>query len=222
MNFGDFDWLEELQQYRSIGTVEECREAREKQRAKKPNGRYKTRHMWDGAYCPICKCGITARWNFCQSCGQAINWRKQIESIESEDESKMDKSSVLFERQEKEKVLSAEIVIHGTKEKPYYEIEYYDLDGECHIGYSSYDINFVYEWLEAYFEVVPQFDNSKKKRGESEILKEAWEEIEIITNSNINELCSQNRYSDARKLEDNRDIVKTALKLAGYKLGDEK
>lgn len=151
-----------------------------------------------------------------------VEKEKVIESIKSESEKKMDKSSVLSERQEKEKVLSAEIVIHGTKEKPYYEIEYYDLDGECHIGYSSYDINFVYEWLESCFEVVPQFDNSKKKRGESEILKEAWEEIEIITNSNINELCSQNRYSDAKKLEDNRDIVKTALKLAGYKLGDEK
>lgn len=66
--------LSEIQQYRSIGTVDECREARERQRAKKPNGRYKTRHMWDGAYCPMCRCGITARWNFCQSCGQAIDW----------------------------------------------------------------------------------------------------------------------------------------------------
>lgn len=54
--------------------LNECREARERQRAKKPNGRYKTRHMWDVAYCPTCRCGITARWNFCQGCGQAINW----------------------------------------------------------------------------------------------------------------------------------------------------
>ncbi len=30
------DLLEELHQYRAIGTVEECREARERQRAKKP------------------------------------------------------------------------------------------------------------------------------------------------------------------------------------------
>lgn len=30
--------LEEVQQYRAIGTVEECREATEKQRAKKPLG----------------------------------------------------------------------------------------------------------------------------------------------------------------------------------------
>lgn len=56
----------------------ECREARERQGAKKPNGRYKTRHMWDGAYCPMCRCGITARWNFCQSCGQAIDWSETV------------------------------------------------------------------------------------------------------------------------------------------------
>lgn len=64
----------EIEEYKAIGTVEECRAAVEKQRAKKPNGRYKTRHIWDGAYCPMCGCGITARWNFCQSCGKAIDW----------------------------------------------------------------------------------------------------------------------------------------------------
>lgn len=66
--------LEEIQKYRTIGTVEECREAREKQRPIKPKGRYETRYIWDGGYCPICECGITSRWNFCQNCGQAISW----------------------------------------------------------------------------------------------------------------------------------------------------
>lgn len=66
----------ELQQYRAIGTVEECREARERQSPKKPKGRYQTRYMWDAAYCPVCDCGITARWNFCQRCGQSIEWSK--------------------------------------------------------------------------------------------------------------------------------------------------
>lgn len=64
----------EIQQYQAIGTVDECREVRKKQERKKPNGRYKTRYVWDSAYCPVCGCGITARWNFCQSCGQAIDW----------------------------------------------------------------------------------------------------------------------------------------------------
>lgn len=70
--------LSALDQYRSIGTVEECREAREKQRTKKPKGRYKMKYIWDAAYCPACGCGITARWNFCQGCGQAIDWSNTL------------------------------------------------------------------------------------------------------------------------------------------------
>lgn len=65
-----------LQQYRSIGTVEECREAVERKKSQKVNGRYKTTYIWDAGYCPSCNCGITERWNYCQNCGQAIDWSK--------------------------------------------------------------------------------------------------------------------------------------------------
>lgn len=43
--------LEEIQQYREIGTVEECREAVEKQKPKKPHRNYK---KFSGLWC---KCG---------------------------------------------------------------------------------------------------------------------------------------------------------------------
>ena len=43
--------LREIQQYRAIGTVEECREAMEKQRPKKPHRNYK---KFSGLWC---KCG---------------------------------------------------------------------------------------------------------------------------------------------------------------------
>ena len=46
----------------------------EKQIPKKPKDRYKTKYVWDSAYCPVCNCGITARWGYCQCCGQAIDW----------------------------------------------------------------------------------------------------------------------------------------------------
>ena len=53
----------------------------------------------------------------------------------------------------------AEIVVHGTKEKPYYEIKYFDLyDNEMHIGYGSYNLDFVFDYLEKYFEVVKETD----------------------------------------------------------------
>ena len=48
--------------------------ALEKQIPKKPKDRYKTKYVWDSAYCPVCNCGITARWVYCQCCGQKLDW----------------------------------------------------------------------------------------------------------------------------------------------------
>ena len=56
---------------------------------------------------------------------------------------------------EKIKVSNAEIVVHGTKEKPYFEIKYFDLsDNETHIGYSSYNLDIVVGYLDKYFDIV--------------------------------------------------------------------
>ncbi len=53
------------------------------------------------------------------------------------------------------KVTSADIVVHGTSDKPYFEIKYCRLDdGEFHIGYSSYELRNVFEWLEECFDIV--------------------------------------------------------------------
>lgn len=55
----------------------------------------------------------------------------------------------------KVKVTSAEIVVHGTIDKPYYEIKYREIgSSEYHVGYSSYDLNNVFEWLKECFEIV--------------------------------------------------------------------
>lgn len=60
----------------------------------------------------------------------------------------------LSENIEKVRASNAEIVVHGTKEKPYFEIKYFDLsDNQVHIGYSSYKLNIVFEYLEKYFEI---------------------------------------------------------------------
>ncbi len=76
--------LEEIQQYHEIGTVEECREARERQIAKKPDKRADkytdlVHHYW----CPVCgryfgQAGIHNailfdKPKYC-ACGQAIDW----------------------------------------------------------------------------------------------------------------------------------------------------
>lgn len=65
--------LSEIQQYRSIGTVEECRAAAEKQRAKKPiKGRiFKSLGYYQ---CQICGGLFMRNEKFCSQCGQAIDY----------------------------------------------------------------------------------------------------------------------------------------------------
>lgn len=63
--------LKEVQKYRGIGTVEECREAMEKQTPNKPK---------DGLYghgyfaCGSCKNPLDGDESYCPQCGQAIRW----------------------------------------------------------------------------------------------------------------------------------------------------
>lgn len=63
-----------LGEYMAIGTPEECREAMEKQKRKLVKNPYETSYIWKSGYCPVCGCGVTARWNYCQCCGQKLNW----------------------------------------------------------------------------------------------------------------------------------------------------
>ena len=91
--------LEEIQQYRAIGTVEECREAVEKQKPKAPKDSLKIKPVIDenGAYvdadvtvyllCPNCgeMVGIDENVDkFCHECGQAIQWDENLEEMEDE------------------------------------------------------------------------------------------------------------------------------------------
>ena len=89
--------LKEIQQYREIGTVEECREAVEKQKPQKPKDSLKIDPVIDenGAYvdadvtvyllCPNCgeMIGIDESCDkFCRECGQAID--ENLEGMEDE------------------------------------------------------------------------------------------------------------------------------------------
>lgn len=49
----------------------------------------------------------------------------------------------------------ARIIVSGSVEKPYYSILWFDpADREYHIGYSSYNLGFVSQWLSENFEIV--------------------------------------------------------------------
>ena len=97
--------LKEIQQYRAIGTVEECRKAVEKQKAKKPkeilrhrggfemhhcpncDTHYQTdnRYTIKDNYCPVCgKLLDSAFRNYCGNCGQAIQWEENLEGTRDE------------------------------------------------------------------------------------------------------------------------------------------
>ena len=70
--------MEEVEQYRALGTVEELKEAREKQVAKKPIGKY------TDYKCSVCGRRVRSgkgsssrqRDNFCQKCGTKIDWEE--------------------------------------------------------------------------------------------------------------------------------------------------
>ncbi len=74
--------LEEVRQYREIGTVEECREAVEKQKEKKPRRNYKPKFFGRATYtCPRCgNCCLEEFANerqnnrYCWDCGQKIDF----------------------------------------------------------------------------------------------------------------------------------------------------
>ena len=79
--------LEEVQQYREIGTVEECREAMEKQKPKKCDV---TKDNFRIYYkCPTCNHCLRVEYNHgswmgkksknCSKCGQAIQWEESEE-----------------------------------------------------------------------------------------------------------------------------------------------
>lgn len=74
--------LEEVQQYRAIGTPEECRAAVEKQTARKgirekiKKGYNRGKHHY---YCPVCyeKGDLRNKYNvglYCSDCGQKLDW----------------------------------------------------------------------------------------------------------------------------------------------------
>ena len=62
---------------------------------------------------------------------------------------------------EKIKVTKLRIIVTGTKEKPYFELMYKEVGKEYYnVGYSSYDLNNVFDWKEKCFELVVPEDKS--------------------------------------------------------------
>ena len=77
LTHGVLNALEKIRQYREIGTVEECREAREKQIPKRPKKIINSGVRYTDEYvCPNCEKHFTGTGiaDYCYHCGQAIQW----------------------------------------------------------------------------------------------------------------------------------------------------
>ena len=73
-----------MQQYRAIGTPEECRTAVEKQTAKRPDyegdGYADGQLVYDTWICPCCGKHYEVdydNYDYCPYCGQKLNWRDE-------------------------------------------------------------------------------------------------------------------------------------------------
>lgn len=67
----------------------------------------------------------------------------------------------------KVKVDSLEIIVTGKKEKPYFEIKYRKVGNKNYnTGYSSYDLNNVFDWKNECFEVVKRKKNIFQRLAE--------------------------------------------------------
>ena len=83
----------------------------------------------------------------------------------------------------------ARIVVDGTAEKPYYSIEWYDpKKNEYFLGYSSYYIDYVFKWLEEWFEIVEAHKtNADHIRSMNDEELAAW----IASMTTVCECCAE-------------------------------
>lgn len=65
--------MKEVEQYRALGTVEELKEAREKQVAKKPNI---VGEFFRLAECSDCHTVIQFKQEYCHKCGNKVDWEE--------------------------------------------------------------------------------------------------------------------------------------------------
>ena len=90
----------------------------------------------------------------------------------------------------KVKAKDPHIVVSGNIDKPYYSIRYYDVsDNTWHIGFSSYNLKFVVEWLKTEFETV-ESDIEPVRHGK-------WKQdcLECsVCKRNISEICDADSY----------------------------
>ena len=113
------------------------------------------------------------------------------------EESMMESDS---QRHEKIKTLFAKIIVEGKLEKPYFSILYFDpADKDFHIGYSSYYLGYVFNWLNEEFEIVEDgnFALSALRPISREQVEKSWAGCEYCEKHKINLVRIEMNYNDS-------------------------
>ena len=85
---------------------------------------------------------------------------------------------------DKIKVTSLEVIVNGSKRKPYYEIKYKEVGTDNYnIGYSSYDLQLVLDWKEKCFELVKVAEELKVTKSSDIPIIHGKEELELHDNA---------------------------------------
>ena len=94
----------------------------------------------------------------------------------------------------------ARIVVDGTADKPYYSIEWFDPDKkEYYLGYSSYYIGNVFNWLSECFEIIEATTTNADRIR-------AWNDHELA--ETIANFVSEIDNGDVRYSDDPNDWLK--------------
>lgn len=73
------------------------------------------------------------------------------------DKEKTSEQDKIMEKYNKTKVTEAEIIVHGTVDKPYFEIMYHEVGKSYNnIGFGSYILENVFKWKDEYLELVKE------------------------------------------------------------------
>lgn len=112
---------------------------------------------------------------------------------------------------EKIKAIYPHIVVGGKIDKPCFSIHWYDVKKkEMYIGYSSYNLNYVREWLKENFEIVEPEIDSLIKRQKTEI-----ERLQSMNQAKLD--CIHDLQSENEELTNEVDSLKKQMEwLTGY------
>lgn len=73
------------------------------------------------------------------------------------DKEKTSEQDKIMEKHNKIKVTEAEIIVHGTVDKPYFAIMYHEVGKSYNnIGFGSYILENVFKWKDEYLELVEE------------------------------------------------------------------